>query len=191
MEEKRRLVVGISGASGAILGIRLLEILQGLAVETHLVITEAARQTITAETSWKVDEVIALANFVYGEHEIGARIASGSFPCMGMVVLPCSIKSLAAIANSYSDNLLVRAADVQLKEGRPLILAVRETPLHRGHVRLMELAASSGAILFPPIPAFYVRPQSMDEMVTQFAGRVLARIGIQNEYFASWKGLED
>ncbi len=191
MTENRRLVVGMSGASGAILGIRLLEILREQGIESHLVITEAARQTIHAETSWKVEEVLALAGYVYGEHEIGARIASGSFACLGMVVMPCSIKSLSAIANSYSDNLLVRAADVMLKEGRSLILAVRETPLHRGHIRLMELAASAGAILFPPTPAFYARPDSMDEMVTQFAGRVLARLGIQNEYYVSWQGLED
>ncbi len=127
---------------------------------------------------------------VYEEDDTGARIASGSFACLGMVVMPCSIKSLSAIANSYTDNLLVRAADVALKEGRPLILAVRETPLHRGHLRLMELAASSGAILFPPIPAFYTRPQSLDEMVTQFVGRVLARLGILNDFYTSWKGLD-
>jgi 4-hydroxy-3-polyprenylbenzoate decarboxylase len=188
--ENRRLVVGISGASGAILGIRLLEILRDLGVETHLVITSAAQQTIQSETSWQVEEVMALANYVYEENEIGARIASGSFLCMGMVVMPCSIKSLSAIANSYTDNLLVRAADVTLKEGRPLILAVRETPLHRGHLRLMELAASAGAILFPPIPAFYARPQSVDEMVTQYAGRVLARLGIQNDLYTIWEGLD-
>jgi flavin prenyltransferase len=189
-DKNRRLVVGISGASGAILGIRLLEILRELAVETHLVVTPAARQTILSETSMQVDEVAALADTTYRYGEIGARIASGSFTCLGMVVVPCSIKSLSAIANAYTDNLLVRAADVTLKEGRPLILVVRETPLHRGHLRLMQLAASAGAVIFPPVPAFYSLPQSVDEMVTQLAGRILARAGIQNDFYSPWKGTE-
>jgi 4-hydroxy-3-polyprenylbenzoate decarboxylase len=189
-EQNRRLVVGISGASGAILGIRVLEILRELAVETHLVVTPAARQTIQSETTWQVDEVTALADYTYRHGEIGARIASGTFTCVGMVVVPCSIKSLSAIANAYTDNLLVRAADVTLKEGRPLVLVVRETPLHRGHLRLMQLAASAGAVIFPPVPAFYSLPQSIDEMVTQLAGRILARAGIQNEFYSPWKGID-
>jgi len=188
--EHERLVVGISGASGAILGIRLLEILHGLPLETHLVITAAARQTIQSETDSQVEEVLALADYAYEEREIGARIASGSFRTLGMIVMPCSIKSLSAIANAYTDSLLVRAADVTLKEGRPLILAVRETPLHRGHLHLMDLAASAGAILFPPIPAFYTRPMSVDEMVNQYLGRVLARMGIQNDLYTTWEGLD-
>lgn len=188
--ESRRLVVGISGASGAILGIRLLEILGNLGVESHLVITPAARRTIQSETSWQVEAVMALAHAVYEDGEIGARIASGSFPCLGMIVMPCSIKSLSAIANSYSDSLLARAADVTLKEGRPLVLAVRETPLHRGHLRLMDLAARAGAILYPPIPAFYTRPRSIDELLDQYLGRVLARLGIQNDLFTTWEGTD-
>ena len=189
-DEGRRLVVGISGASGAILGIRLLEILRELDVEAHLVITSAARHTIQSETSWQVEEVMALAHAVYEDGEIGARIASGSYPCHGMIVMPCSIKSLSAIANSFADSLLVRAADVTLKEGRPLILAVRETPLHRGHLRLMDLAARAGAILYPPIPGFYARPQSVEELVDQYLGRVLARAGIQNNLYTTWEGME-
>ena len=190
IDGSRRLVVGISGASGAILGIRLLEVLHGLDVETHLVITSAARQTIQSETSWRVEDVMALADAVYGDGEIGARIASGSYPCQGMIVMPCSVKTLSAIANSFADSLLVRAADVTLKEGRPLILAVRETPLHRGHLRLMDLAARAGAVLFPPVPAFYDRPQNVDELVKQYLGRVLARVGIQNDLYATWEGLD-
>jgi 4-hydroxy-3-polyprenylbenzoate decarboxylase len=190
LDKSRRLVVGISGASGAILGIRLLEILRDLDVETHLVITTAARHTIQSETSWQVTDVVALADAVYEEEEIGARIASGSFPCQGMIVMPCSIKSLSAIANSYTDSLLVRAADVTLKEGRPLILAVRETPLHRGHLRLMDLAARAGAILYPPIPAFYTHPQSIDELVNHYLGRVLTRVGIQNDLYTTWDGMD-
>ena len=185
-----RLVVGITGSSGSILGIRLLEMLRQTAIETHLVITPAGRLTIKAETSYKVNDVIALADVYYPIHDVGAPIASGSFGTMGMVVVPCSIKSLSAIANSYSSDLLIRAADVTLKEGRPLVLVVRETPLHRGHLRLMDQAAASGAVIFPPVPAFYTRPQTMDEIVTNLVGRVLARLGIENEGYEEWKGLE-
>ncbi len=140
---KRRLVVGMSGASGVILGIRLLEYLQQSELETHLVLSPAARLTIAKETDWKVSDVTALATHSYKHSDIGASIASGSFPTLGMVVIPCSIKTLSAIANSYAENLLVRAADVTLKEGRPLVLVVREAPLHSGHLRLMGLAARS------------------------------------------------
>ncbi len=189
-DENKRLIVGISGASGAILGIRTLEILRELAVETHLIVTPAAQQTIQSETTMQVDEVLTLADYTYHHSEIGARIASGSFVCQGMVVVPCSMKSLSAIANAYADNLLVRAADVTLKEGRPLILAVRETPLHSGHLRLMQLAAGAGAVMFPPVPAFYSLPQSIDEMVTHLAGRILARAGIPNRFYTSWKGID-
>jgi len=153
----RRLVAGITGASGVILGIRLLELLRPLEIETHLVVSPAARVTITQETAWKVSDVLALADVTYNHQDIGAAIASGSFATMGMVVIPCSIKTLSAIANSYADDLIVRAADVTLKEGRPLVLVVRETPLHRGHLRLMDLAAQAGAVIFPPVPAYYAR----------------------------------
>ena len=185
----KRLVVGITGSSGSILGIRLLELLRPTDIETHLVITPAGRLTIHAETQYKVNDVIALADVYYPIHDVGAPIASGSFATIGMAVIPCSIKSLSAIANSYSADLLTRAADVTLKEGRPLILVVRETPLHRGHLRLMELAAASGAVIFPPVPAFYTHPQTLDEVVTNLAGRVLARMGIENEGYEEWKGV--
>jgi 4-hydroxy-3-polyprenylbenzoate decarboxylase len=185
----RRLVVGITGASGVILGIRLLEQLCSIEIETHLVVSPAARVTITQETDWKVSDVLALANVTYNHQDIGAAIASGSFATIGMVVIPCSIKTLSAIANSYAEDLIVRAADVSLKEGRPLVLVVRETPLHRGHIRLMDMAAQAGAVIFPPVPAYYARPQTLDESVTHTVGRVLARLGIENEGYEEWRGL--
>jgi 4-hydroxy-3-polyprenylbenzoate decarboxylase len=189
--EKRRLVLGISGASGAILGIRALEMLRQIGgIKTHLVISPAAKRTLAEETDWALNDVLALADAVYNYNDIGAPLASGSFATLGMIVLPCSIKTLSAIANSYADNLLVRAADVTLKEGRPLILAVREAPLHRGHLRLMDQAAEAGAVIFPPVPAFYTRPQSVDEIADNIVGRVLARVGIENEQYFKWKESE-
>jgi len=184
-----RLVVGITGASGVILGIRLLELLQPMEIETHLVISPAGRTTIAQETDWKVSDVMALADVAHNYNDIGATIASGSFSTLGMVVIPCSIKTLSAIANAYADDLITRAADVTLKEGRPLLLVVREAPLHRGHLRLMSLAAEAGAILFPPVPAFYTRPQSVAEIVDNTVGRVLARLGIENTAYKEWKGI--
>jgi 4-hydroxy-3-polyprenylbenzoate decarboxylase len=184
--KKDRLLVGITGASGAILGIRLLETLRPMEIETHLVLSPAACLTISKETSWQVQDVRALADTTYDYDDIGAAIASGSFSARGMVVIPCSIKTLSAVANSYSADLLTRAADVTLKEGRPLILVVRETPLHRGHLRLMNLAAEAGAVIFSPVPAFYARPQSLDDIVNNMVGRVLARMGIENDLYRRW-----
>ncbi|HSF81224.1 MAG TPA: UbiX family flavin prenyltransferase [Anaerolineales bacterium] len=186
-----RLVVGITGASGVILGIRLLEMLKSLEVESHLVLSPAAQVTIAQETDWKTSDVLALADAVYKHADIGAAIASGSFDTLGMVVIPCSIKTLSAIANSYAEDLITRAADVTLKEGRPLLLVVRETPLHRGHLRLMDQAAQAGAILFPPVPAFYARPKSLADIVDNTVGRVLARLGIQNTAYLEWRGLSE
>jgi len=186
----RRLVVGISGSSGSIMGIRLLEALRSLDIETHLVVSPSSRLTIEQETNWTLNDVTALADVNYTFKDIGATIASGSYATLGMVVIPCSIKTLSAIATSYTDNLLVRAADVTLKEGRPLILVVREAPLHAGHLRLMEQAAANGAVIFPPIPAFYSHPQSLDDVVDNLIGRVLARIGIENPLFTPWAGLD-
>ncbi|MEA3352034.1 MAG: UbiX family flavin prenyltransferase [Chloroflexota bacterium] len=185
----QRLVVGISGASGAILGIRTLEMLREADVETHLIISPAAEITIAQETDWRVSDVRALADVAYEHNNIGVAIASGSYATMGMLVIPCSIKTLSAVANSYAADLLSRAADVTLKEGRPLILVVRETPLHRGHIRLMGLAAEAGAIIFPPMPAFYTRPQSIDDVVDNFVGRVLARVGVGNGTYPAWNGV--
>lgn len=187
----RRLVVGISGASGVILGIRLLEVLKPTEIETHLILSPAARATISQETNWKVSKVLHLADQNYSHGDIGAAIASGSFATRGMIVIPCSIKSLSAIANSYADDLVSRAADVTLKEGRPLLLVVRETPLHSGHIRLMRLAAKAGAVIFPPVPAFYPNPQSVDEIINNLVGRILARMGIENNLFMEWKGMGD
>ncbi len=185
----KRLILGLTGASGVIYGIRALEMLRGTDVETHLVLSAAARVTIAQETDWKVSDVEALATVRHDHRDIGASIASGSFQTAGMLIAPCSIKTLSAVANSYSGDLLSRAADVCLKEGRPLLLMVRETPLHPGHLRLMQLAAEAGAILFPPVPAFYGRPKSIDDLINGTVGRALARLGFDNEAYVHWKGM--
>ena len=186
----KRIVVGITGASGVIYGIRALELLKAAGVETHLVVSSAAYITISQETQWDPKDILALADFHYSSKNIGAAIASGSFLTHGMIVAPCSIKTLSSIANSYTDNLIARAADVTLKEGRPLLLAVREAPFHQGHLRLMSLAAEAGAIIFPPIPYFYGQAQTLDEMITGTVGRMLARIGVPNQDYTRWQGLQ-
>ncbi|MFZ2489656.1 MAG: UbiX family flavin prenyltransferase [Anaerolineae bacterium] len=193
---QRRLIVALSGASGQLYGIRLLEVLrearasgQPDAIETHLVISDAARITIAQETDLTPRQVEALADHVYRARDIGAAIASGSFNTLGMVVAPCSIKTLSAIATCYSADLTSRAADVQLKEGRPLLLLVRETPLHLAHLRMMTQAAEAGAIIMPPVPAFYSRPQTLDDIVNGTVGRMLARLGIENELYHRWLGV--
>jgi 4-hydroxy-3-polyprenylbenzoate decarboxylase len=183
-----RMIVAISGASGALYGIRALQVLRALPnIETHLIVSAAARQTILAETTWAINDVEALADVVYDARDVGAALASGSFATRAMIVIPCSIKSLSAIANSYSADLIARAADVTLKEGRPLVLVVRETPLHLGHLRLLTRAAEIGAIIFPPVPAFYRQPKTIDEIVDDTVGRVLARTGLDNDLYARWK----
>jgi len=187
-KKPHRLIVGISGASGVILGIRLLEALKPSQIETHLVITPAAQDAILRETDWEIKDVLALADVVYEHTVISAAIASGSFLTMGMVVIPCSIKTLSAIANSYNADLLVRAADVTLKESRPLVLVVRETPLHYGHLRLMSLATRAGVVIYPPVPAFYTRPRNIQDIIDDLVGRVLKRVGIDNELFKEWGG---
>ena len=190
MNSPRRLVVGISGASGAILAVRLLEVLAQMSgIETHLVVSPAARMTIRDETGRSVKDVESLADVVYKPQDVGAAIASGSFSTGGMIVVPCSIKTLSAVAHSFAGDLLARAADVTLKEGRPLLLVVRETPLHLGHMRLMVQAAEIGAIIFPPVPAFYAHLASIEELVDNTVGRVLARLGIDNELYMKWEGL--
>ena len=190
MNPSKRLVIGISGASGAVLGVRLLEVLAGTdAVETHLVVSPAARITISDETDHTLKEIEAMADVVYNPRDVGAAIASGSFHTDGMVVIPCSIKTLSAVSNCFASDLMARAADVTLKEGRPLMLVVRETPLHLGHLRLMVQAAEMGAVIFPPVPAFYARLSSIDEMLDNTVGRVLARLGIDNELYTRWQGV--
>ena len=183
-----RLIVGITGASGAILGIRLLEALRPTPIETHLILSGSAPLTIQQETNWRVEDVISLADVSYDFHDVGAAIASGSFTTRGMVIIPCSIKTLSAVANSYAEDLISRAADVILKEGRPLVLVVRETPYHAGHLRLMSEASAAGAVIFPPVPAFYIRPRSMDEIINNTVGRILARLGIENDLYQEWQG---
>lgn len=186
----QRLIIGISGASGVIYGIRMLETLaQDRAIETHLVMSPAAKATISQETDWKVSDVEKLASVVHKPGDVGASIASGSFDTMGMIIAPCSIKSLSAIANSYDADLMTRAADVQLKEGRPVLLLLRETPLHIGHLRLMVQAAENGAVIMPPAPAFYGKPQTVDDLVNGTVGRALARIGIRNQLYFEWLGM--
>ncbi|BBR48315.1 flavin prenyltransferase UbiX [Escherichia coli] len=187
----KRLIVGISGASGAIYGVRLLQVLRDVAdVETHLVMSQAARQTLSLETDFSLREVQALADVTHDARDIAAGISSGSFQTLGMVILPCSIKTLSGIVHSYTDGLLTRAADVVLKERRPLVLCVRETPLHLGHLRLMTQAAEIGAVIMPPVPAFYHRPQSLDDVINQTVNRVLDQFAITlpEDLFARWQG---
>jgi 4-hydroxy-3-polyprenylbenzoate decarboxylase len=187
----KRLIIGISGASGAIYGIRLLQVLRDVAgVETHLVMSQAARQTLSLETDLSLRDVQALADVVHDARDIAASISSGSFKTAGMVILPCSIKTLSGIVNSYTDTLVTRAADVVLKERRPLVLCVRETPLHLGHLRLMTQAAELGAVIMPPVPAFYHRPQTLDDIINQTVNRVLDQfdIDLPEDLFTRWQG---
>lgn len=187
----KRLIIGISGASGAIYGVRLLQVLRDVAdVETHLVMSAAARQTLALETDLSVREVQALANVNHDARDIAASISSGSFQTAGMVILPCSIKTLSGIVHSYTDGLLTRAADVVLKERRPLVLCVRETPLHLGHLRLMTQAAEIGAVIMPPVPAFYHRPQTLDDVINQTVNRVFDQfdIALPHDLFTRWQG---
>lgn len=187
----KRLSVGLSGASGAIYGVRLLQVLRDVAeVETHLVMSQAARQTLSLETDLSLRDVQALADVVHDARDIAASISSGSFKTAGMVILPCSIKTLSGIVNSYTDTLVTRAADVVLKERRPLVLCVRETPLHLGHLRLMTQAAELGAVIMPPVPAFYHRPASLDDVINQTVNRVLDQFDIHlpEDLFTRWQG---
>ncbi len=188
----KRLIIAMSGASGQIYGIRLLEVLKNAPdIETHLVMSQAARITIVQETDYDPREVEALATVSYRPGDIGAAIASGSYDTAGMIVAPCSIKSLSAIANSMGDDLITRAADVQMKEGRPVLLMVRETPLHLGHLEQMVRAARIGYIIFPPVPAFYGCPKTLDDLIDGTVGRVLARIGFDNDLYTRWLGMRE
>lgn len=185
----QRLIVAITGASGAIYGVRLLEMLRAMpAVESHLIVTSGGRATLAHEMSMSYAEVAALADLTYPEKEIAAAISSGSFLTAGMIVAPCSIKTLSGIANSYSDNLVIRAADVVLKERRRLALLVRETPLHATHLRLMSEVTAAGGIVVPPVPAFYHRPVTIDDIVNQTVGRVLDLFGLHAPDVQRWAG---
>jgi 4-hydroxy-3-polyprenylbenzoate decarboxylase len=186
-----RLIVGISGASGVIYGIRLLEMLQPIeTVETHLVLSKYGRLNIELETDRQVRDVEALADVVHNERNQAAAISSGSFGVDGMIVAPCSMKTLSAIVNSYADGLLARAADVCLKERKPLVLMPRESPLHTGHCELMYRASQLGAIIAPPMPAFYNKPQSLDDIINHSIGRVLDLFGLPVENLQRWQGTD-
>lgn len=190
MPPPKRLIIGISGASGVIYGIRMLETLrkQHQEIETHLVLTKPGERTIAEETDYPVEAVKALATKWHAPSDIGANIASGSFQTLGMAVIPCSIHSLSAIAYCQGDNLLTRAADVVLKERRKLVLVVRETPLHRGHLKSMLEVTEAGAIVMPPVPAFYGRPKTLDDVVLHTVGRVLDHFQIDHALATRWEG---
>jgi 4-hydroxy-3-polyprenylbenzoate decarboxylase len=185
----RRFIIAITGASGSIYGVRLLEVFRGLAgVETHLIVSEGAATTIAHELDRKLDDVVELAHVVHDDGDLAASIASGSYRIDGMVVAPCSIKTLSGIAHSYDSTLTIRAADVRLKERQPLVLLVRETPLHVGHLRAMTAAAEAGAIILPPVPSMYIRPASVDELVDHTVMRVCDQLGIDVPISPRWEG---
>jgi flavin prenyltransferase len=184
----RRLVVGISGASGTIYGVRLLELLKGTDIETHLIMSKSAEMTLVYETDYKPKDVRALASVNHPMADIGASISSGSFPTMGMIVLPCSIKTMSEIATGVTSSLLSRAADVVLKEKRRLVLAVRETPLHGGHLRTLTTLADIGAVVAPIVPAFYNRPKTVDDIINHTVGRLLDFFGVETKVVKRWEG---
>jgi len=184
------LIIGITGASGVIYGIRLLQVLSAIdGINTHLIISGEAETNIKYETDWAIRDVEKLADHIYPIHNLGARISSGSFKSEGMIIAPCSIKTLSALANSYDENLLIRAGDVTLKERRKLVLLVRETPLHIGHIRNMERVTEMGGIIMPPVPAFYHRPRTIQDIIDQSVGKALDIFGIEHNLFSRWNGL--
>jgi flavin prenyltransferase len=184
----KRLIVAITGASGVIYGIRALEILRGIKdIESHVILSPSAARTMAEETDYEIDAVKKLADVIYNHKDIGAAISSGSFKTEGMLVAPCSVKTLSGIANCFDEELVARAADVCLKERRRVVLMFRETPLHAGHIRLMEQATLNGAIVMPPVPGFYSRPKTIDDMVTQSVGRALDLLGIEAGVVKRWK----
>lgn len=188
----KRIIVGISGASGVIYGVRLLEKLREIdSVESHLVMSATASMNLKIETDWKLADVLALADVHYKIGDMAAAIASGSFKTDGMVITACSMKTLSGVVHSYADDLLIRAADVCLKERRPLILMPRETPLHTGHCKLLYEASQIGAIIAPPAPAMYMRPRSIDDIVDHAVGRVMDLLGLDCEFVARWNGVSD
>jgi 4-hydroxy-3-polyprenylbenzoate decarboxylase len=185
------LVVAITGATGVIYGVELLRVLRDLGQETHLILSEAGGMNLGLETEYSISDVKALASVVHNNKDVGATVASGSFRTRGMIVAPCTVKTLSAIANSFTYNLIIRAADVTLKERRPLILMVRETPLHKGHLELMTRVADYGGVILPPMPAFYHKPQTLMDIVHQSLGKALDQVGIEHNLFARWSGHAD
>jgi len=184
----KRIVIGMAGASGIIYGVRMLEELRNTDYETHLILSEAGKLNIEIETDYRAEEVADMADYTWDHKNIAAGPASGSFLTEGMVVVPCTIKTLSGIANSYNENLLVRAADVTLKEKRKLVLMVRETPFHKGHLRLMTLAADMGAHILPPVPSFYHFPETIDDIINQTIGKIFDFMGIEHNLFRRWDG---
>jgi len=185
----KRLVIGMSGSSGVIYGIRMLEVLaKDPEVETHLILSQAAKMNIGIETEWSVADVEALADEVHNNKNIGASIASGSYKTAGMIVVPCSMKTLSGIANSYAENLIIRAADVMLKERRQLVIVPRESPLHTGHCELMLKASQIGAVICPPSPAFYTSPKTVDDIINNSVARVLDLFDIESDRLQRWQG---
>lgn len=186
---KKRIIVGISGASGVIYGIELLRLLKDHDdVETHLILSDSAKLNIGIETDYNVEEVVKLADFIYENNNLAAPVSSGSFITHAMVVVPCTIKSLSGITNSFTDNLLIRAADVILKEKRKLVLVVRETPLHKGHLKLMYRAADLGAHILPPVPSFYHNPKTIEDIIHQTIGKIFDYLEIEHNLFKRWSG---
>jgi len=187
MNDKKRLIIGVSGATGAIYGVRMLEILAKIdEIETHLVLSKAGKMTIQVETPYSVKEVEAMADVVHDINNVGASISSGSFRTAGMVIVPCSMKSMGCLAHSIGGDLLVRAADVVLKERKKLVIVVRETPLHLGHIEAMASLTRMGAVIFPPVPAFYHRPKTLDDVINQTVTRILDQFEIEVELFHRW-----
>jgi len=182
----KRIVVGITGATAVIYGIRLLEVLSDLSVETHLVLSEQGKRNIRIETQFDVSTIESLSTHVHNIDDLGASISSGSFKTDGMVIVPCTIKTLSGVAHSYNDNLIVRAADVTLKEKRKLVVVVRETPLHKGHLEMMCRVADLGGIILPPIPAFYHGPNSLDDIIDHAVGKILDQFDIEHSLFRRW-----
>ncbi|MBA4390021.1 MAG: 3-octaprenyl-4-hydroxybenzoate carboxy-lyase [Syntrophus sp. (in: bacteria)] len=187
----KRIIVGITGATGVIYGIRLLEVLKELGIETHVMLSEAAKKNILIETSFTVEMVERLAYTIHDIKNMAASISSGSFKTDGMVIVPCTIKTLSGVAHSYNDNLIVRAADVVLKERRRLILVVRETPLHKGHLELMSRVADLGGIILPPIPAFYHAPKTIDDLINHTVGKMLDLMDIDHSLYKRWEGVDN
>jgi 4-hydroxy-3-polyprenylbenzoate decarboxylase len=188
---EKRLVVGITGATGVIYGVRLLEVLKDLNIEAHLILSDAGKKNILIETEFSIPYVESLAYKIYDVNNLAAAVSSGSFKTSGMVIAPCTIKTLSGVANSYNDNLMVRAADVMLKEKRRLILVVRETPFHKGHLELMSKVADLGGIILPPVPAFYILPRKIEDLIDHTVGKILDLMDIEHSLFKRWEGIHE
>ncbi|MBW1649362.1 MAG: UbiX family flavin prenyltransferase [Deltaproteobacteria bacterium] len=186
----KKIIIGITGASGVIYSIKLLEFFKKNRIKTYVIVSDAAKKIIDIETEYKFETIVSLSDFVYNNNEMEAKIASGSFLSDGMIVIPCSIKTLSAVANSYNNNLITRAADVTLKEGRKLVMMIRETPFHKGHLKLMLKVADNGACILPAIPAFYHRPKTIEDIINQTLGKICDYLQINNNLFKRWNGID-